>query len=171
MAKYINATCINCDNQFTFNNTGATYIQRRYCKDCRDEIVVANRKNRHDATLAKNALVVKDVHRVWAVASLKNHKRIKHDVDITEDELTTLAKQTPSCELCGCHLTYNGGANSPHIASMDRILNGDTYTVKQVGILCRRCNGLKGNMPFEQFLKFLEGGVRYARKIVPDFSP
>jgi 5-methylcytosine-specific restriction endonuclease McrA len=110
---------------------------------------------------------------LWAQAAINTHRKRGHVVNITIQELADLAKNTPTCQICEEPLQYYGNGSGSHAksASMDRVLNDGAYTISEIGILCTRCNALKGNIGFEKFKKVTEGFVKYIKKVDPDFSP
>jgi transposase len=107
-------------------------------------------------------------HRTWASGVVANHKVRGIQIDISLDDLTTLAEATKECRYC--HKTLNwssdGSKNSrisddsPTIDVLDNekyvnsIWQGDRNTSDTITICCHDCNTSKHNRTFIEWIVF-----------------
>jgi len=85
--------------------------------------------------------------KAWASRTLKAHKK-KCSVQLTVEQLVELARRTPNCPLCGVH----------H-GSLDRKDGGHNLNAENVWIICLRCNLIKGDRSYHDF-------VNYCKRVV-----
>lgn len=156
--------CIKCGGIFEFDQKN--YYKNRspiLCKKCKNKI--------HPEIYYM---------KLWAKCIIGGHQRRGHTVNIKIEELVKMAYETKYCILCGNELKYSGKINDTSnynakltpmdkTASMDRILNNNIYNISEVGIICKRCNSLKGDISFEQLKRTIKGYVKYIQKIEPTF--
>jgi hypothetical protein len=88
----------------------------------------------------------------WANATLNEHKR-KFNVEISQDDLVAIAKNTPRCQICDILLKWEYGKgrqmNSP---TLDRKYNEDHINKDNIMLLCNRCNVSKGNGTLQEYI-------------------
>lgn len=117
-----------------------------------------------------------DLYYKWARRCLYSHRDRGHTVLINIEELIDLAKRTKYCNICGTKLSYFSDVDD-HLnryvrhATLDRILNTTTYTIDEVGILCNRCNSIKGNLNINELKNIINGYIKYIKKVDPSFNP
>ena len=88
--------------------------------------------------------------RTWAQHTISTHKRKGIIVTLTKQEIEVIAKETSTCPLCNCTLTYNK-CFSDCSASLDRIANNKPLSIGNAQILCYRCNNAKRAMSMDEF--------------------
>lgn len=72
-----------------------------------------------------------------------------------------LYKNPPThCKCCGEELFFGRGLNNPRAPSLDRLIPADGYTIKNVRVICIRCNLVKSNATPEE----LDMAAAYARR-------
>jgi 5-methylcytosine-specific restriction endonuclease McrA len=104
--------------------------------------------------------------RRWALNTLKTHrKREGYTVDITVEELTTLAENTKYCSYCGRELNWERGnkGKSPRSENptLDRVNNDTTLNLTNIKIVCMRCNTTKGYHTMKEFIEYCRSVVNY----------
>jgi len=172
--------CCICNKIFFTNN----YSKQRcdLCIEISKEKLKENKilKNiKINETLGKNRLKAKKQyernigsHHVWARHVINSHVKRGHVILIDIDKLTKLAKDTTHCPICGTKLSYNGSLEKEAgQASMDRIKNSVWYGEDGIGIICKRCNTIKGNVPFNKFKRVISGWAKYIKKVDKKYNP
>jgi len=133
-----------------------------YCKLCAQAASRINkRKHQEKYRLQNRDYWDKRRHRLWAVHTLRHHRK-KYDVQLSKDELTSMALKAKVCPLCKVKLRWDRDESSgrivPNSPTLDRVDNGERITASDVMILCYRCNSSKG-------ARTLEGFQRYCTRI------
>ncbi len=158
--KPIKCECQQCGNIYFVKS-----IQSNHVKIC-DECIKINKQSEEYKD---------DLYYKWARRCLYSHRERGHIVLISIEELINLAKQTKYCNICGTKLSYFTDVDD-HInryikhATLDRILNTTTYTINEVGILCNRCNSIKGDLNINELKNIINGYVKYIKKVDPSFK-
>lgn len=106
---------------------------------------------------------LQNVYRYWAEHSIHGHTRRGHTINITVDELETLARDSKNCYICGRELDWEYGLlvdkrlqKNLIVPSLDRMNNENNLSLTNIKICCLRCNTLKSDLPLEDFFSNLE---------------
>lgn len=96
--------------------------------------------------------------RRWCIGSKHHHKKYK--VNITLDELETMAKSTPYCNICGVKLDYTQGSHSGkqgkmniYSPTLDRKNNESYLDLSNTWIICNQCNRTKGDRTWVEYIQ------------------
>jgi hypothetical protein len=164
--EIVSRICVDCRVEFSFNINCYRRMKDKIptrCPKCKAKM------------LQKQHVEKNGVHRLWARGTISSHRSRGHRVNISEDELTEMAKHTNNCQICNIALSYyerSYGNQSPaKMASMDRIRNEKEYSISDVGILCHRCNAIKGDVGFDHLKRIIVGYTSYIRRTEPSFKP
>lgn len=144
--------CPKCKKEKPLSEFSNSYYGRyklnkcSYCKECSNKSAKEWRKN--------------NPRRDWVLSSLKNHQRRGCTINITKDELLSIAKKTNRCPMCNNLLDWSVGTkngipqkNSP---SLDRKYNEWELRKDNTWIICYKCNEIKNNLPWYKFIKYCE---------------
>jgi len=181
--KTFDVMCIRCKTKFRSSSKAAagrnnqhrfpsTLNGKIYSKVLCERCFVNERLRRHVISVGEYVF--------WAKQTIHTHQRRGKPIGMSAEDLADLAKNTPNCQICGKPLMYFGRTFSPRSshakynhelsATLDRIQNNIESGPRDVGILCRRCNSLKGDICFDDLKQMTRGLVNYIRKVEPDFS-
>ena len=98
--------------------------------------------------------------RVWANSVIQSHRQRGIQLKITRIQLEELASKSPYCAFCGCILKYGiqNGIKKWHFdsASADRIDNIKPFSIKNIQIICVRCNSSKAQMNQSEFCEYIK---------------
>ena len=133
------------------------------CKECKD---AQQRKYRSRPEVKERIARYKTNkrHRYWAQETLSSHRKRGVEVNMSIDELETLAIRTTACEICGTKLCWEKGRGFTNSSpTLDRMGNEPTIEEKNILILCRRCNTSKSDRTLNEF-------VDYCRQVVNWFG-
>jgi 5-methylcytosine-specific restriction endonuclease McrA len=92
--------------------------------------------------------------RIYAFATVLNHKHMGYQVEVTGEDVIAKALETPICKYCGCTINYNGDGHRMDGPSMDRVGNGIFITKDNIQIICKRCNANKGARSHTEFVDY-----------------
>lgn len=128
------------------------------CKTCgRKRNKKIYRNNKKEVNERAKQWCLKNRYRFWAIVVRSKHRKRGNEVLITTDQLEEMAKATKFCLLCGKELDWSiytksrkPKTNSP---SLDRKENGLVLTKENVWILCHKCNTMKQDLPFSQYIE------------------
>jgi len=125
-----------------------------WCKDCINKI----------SAFHENKDSYK--HRRWALNTIKTHsKREGYTVNISIEELQTLAKNTKFCSYCGRELNWERGTKGKSPKSenptLDRIYNSNIMNLSNCKIVCMRCNTTKGYHTMKEFIEYCRSVVNH----------
>lgn len=140
----------------------------RYCNGCYSKIRIEQVKKNpitHAKEKAKSKHYIQNhPHRSWAIATINSHKARGHQVELTTDELETLARETTNCFYCDKKLKFvRYSGHSMASPSLDRLDNGLNICRENIAICCRQCNSSKLNRTLNEF-------IEYCRMIVDKFT-
>lgn len=129
----------------------------KYCKKCYKKLkhtqkcIICN-----NITASKKDKYCEDCKkfRMWASSKVCKKRHMNMDVQFTIEWLAKKAKDTPRCELCGQELTYCAEGEYFNYASLDRINNEKVLNVKNVWIVCYKCNTTKSNRTLKEFINY-----------------
>jgi hypothetical protein len=152
--------------------------RRRYCKHCSSQVGRASyRKNKehvkeyqskyrveHKEHLDKyRENLYKNPYRIWAHATIQQHKKRGYDVRISDEILEGIARETRYCGYCMCKLNWSYGNKKyvqPNSPTLDRIYNEKEITVDNMKIVCHRCNTTKRELPLHDLYEYCCNVVR-----------
>ncbi len=129
-----------------------------FCKKClckyAEEYYKENEKN-----IERKKKEYKETHpkQTWCQSTLSTHKRRKISINITADELFNYVKNIENCEFCGEKLDWKLGdkkhiqKNSP---TLDRLNNENYIDLKNIKVLCSKCNATKRDKTFKEFVDY-----------------
>ena len=125
----------------------------------RQQIYRKNNKKKCDSRIKKWAQDNK--FRYWASVARRNHKP-KNIVNITLKELTEIAEYTEICSICKIKLDYslNKGRHQYNSPSLDRMNNENYLDIKNVWIICRKCNTTKNNRTVQEFIEYCKTVIK-----------
>jgi 5-methylcytosine-specific restriction endonuclease McrA len=130
-------------------------VRRQQCKTCMSKRQKDNFDSHMIASHKHQRLYP---HRVWATSVMSSHKRNGYKIEITLNQLESLALKVDTCPICGVELDYSrltkNGKNLHNSPSIDRKSNGDTLTKSNVWIICKECNVTKGRRTMKQFAEY-----------------
>jgi len=143
----IQIICSKC-NRTKSNKTMSEFIEWcnivLYGNSKRDDEYMIFQKNENDFFLRK-----------WAIGTIHNHKRRKHIVNITIDELQDIAKYAYKCSICGKDIKYCGGKMSHKSATLDRNDNDLSLLNRyNTTIICLSCNKSKSNRSYSELFAY-----------------
>lgn len=96
----------------------------------------------------------------WAYYARISHRQRGNIINVTTEELITLAKDNPNCQICGVKLWSNGakpdrkGDNYMNALTLDRINNETIINKDNVLIVCNHCNMSKGRRTLKEFIEY-----------------
>jgi len=99
----------------------------------------------------------------WASKTLGRHKQRGNEINITVEELETIANNTLTCKYCGCNLVFDSrvkGVSRPYSPTLDRIDNENELNVNNVQIICRECNTAKGTKTHVEFINYCSSVIK-----------
>ena len=120
--------------------------RRHTCKKCRHKLYYIPYNKKHYC-------------RLWARRTINYHKLKGFIVNITIDELEQLAKKTEYCPICNNKLNWEYGSKKKYKVknispALDRKNNSNTLTLKNVWIICCRCNLTKQDRTLKEFIDY-----------------
>jgi len=140
---------------FTGGRKAQRGVRRQQCKTCMSKRQKDN-FNSHMVASHKHQRLYP--HRVWAASVISRHKCRGYKIDITINQLESMALKTEVCPICGVTLDYSrltkDGKNQHNSPSIDRKNNGDTLSKLSVWIICKECNTTKGRRTMKQFIEY-----------------
>jgi hypothetical protein len=93
--------------------------------------------------------------KVWASATLSDHKKKGIDIHMTTQELEAIAMHVTNCEYCGCKIVYrNKGGQCEQSATLDRVNNENVVRFDNIRIVCNSCNATKRTRTFREFIQY-----------------
>jgi len=116
-----------------------------------------NHKEEHKAKCRKNE--AKTPHRTWTRKTLHGHKKRGNDIQVTIDQVYELALKTTTCKYCDKILDYSQDGSKkhspqPNSPALDRITNENILHIKNIQIICHKCNEIKNNMTHDQLVDY-----------------
>lgn len=132
-----------------------------WCKKCVAEYHVKYAQNNKEKLRNDAREWYNKSPRGWANGALRSHRNRGHEINITTDELYNYALDKKTCPVCGETLSWgkNNGHIRSHSPSLDRINNEKELNIKNVWIICAKCNMAKGELCMKEF-------VEYCRNVV-----
>jgi hypothetical protein len=94
-------------------------------------------------------------NKIWMRTALYSHKKKRHEIHITRDELTSKVNTTTICRYCDITLKYKDRSKDDlrdAWATLDRVYNESILTKDNTQIICHRCNTTKGNLTHSKFV-------------------
>ena len=153
--------CINCGSELTIDNWYDSSKERRYyiCKEC---VRKRNNKYKRDNRSVIRLSIRRYYHRTrsenneygWSKATYHSHKKY-YNVKFTVDELYELANKVRTCVYCGREMKYDR-SDKYTAASLDRTNNETDLSLKDVQIICLRCNQMKNNQTEKEFIEMVK---------------
>ena len=137
-----------------------------YCKECRKQIEKDKYAGNREEILKKRAAKRKaNPHRTWADSTIRTHRGKGFIVKIKIKDLVELAKKSEICALCGNNLIWAYGVKrkKENTPSLDRIKNEGVekeIEIKDIMIICCKCNTTKGNRTLEDFIEYCRNITR-----------
>lgn len=91
-------------------------------------------------------------NRAYMIA--KKHRREalmikKDDGTVSQKVIDNLLRQTVKCIYCGNRIDY------PELDHMDPLSRGGDHSIRNIIIVCRKCNQFKKSKPFNEWLKYI----------------
>lgn len=159
----MNKKCSRCKEEKDISlfgrNVNHDDNKHHYCKVCQNEIAKIYRENNHKKVLDSVTKYRNDPnnkYKLFASSTFNDHKRYdKYILNITKDEINHLAMNTHKCIYCNVELNYNRGnkhKTEPNSPSLDRINNENIINIKNIQIICHRCNTIKHDMSHNEFV-------------------
>jgi len=142
---------------------------REYNKNNPEKGRAYRRKNKEKLAKYNKEWRKENYHRYWVNATLGNHKRKGHIINIKPDELEQLAKNTNYCPICGIKIKwYMGGKNKkPNSPTLDRIENKNEININNIQIICDKCNVTKQDRTMKEFVEYCaKVSNRFAMKYI-----
>lgn len=137
------------------NKDGLSYE----CKTCKAQYRLSYyKRNRGRILRRQREDTIKNPWRMWAKGTISYHRTHGIKVDLTMDQLESIARPVKRCYICGHKLAWGkaGGGPSFDSPSLDRIDNGQTINLDNIAILCNQCNITKGNRTMKKFIDYCE---------------
>lgn len=145
--------CELCGKEYSPDPRGRKMTPR--CDECYEKEKEKARK----ARLMKNGAPDEIIR--WAKAAIWQHKNKGHDVQFDYEDLVMLALKHEKCQICGIKFTsYSHGERR----SFDRAHNGRAYDISDVGIICVRCNAIKGDLGIPELKQYLSNFMKYVEE-------
>jgi len=169
----IKKKCSKCGiekDESDFHKRSESNSPRYICKECyskgrhdyyikNKELVISRNKNWKDrqspeyANIKHKERMKTHPHKTWCIRTINSHKCREIEVSFTSSELEASPLPT-HCKMCGVKLTYNGNRQNWNSASLDRINNDTTLTLKNTQVICRKCNVMKQDLTMSAYIKY-----------------
>lgn len=132
---------------------------RRQCKECIKKYYNENKD--HYANYRKTHYI-----RNWCTSTLNQHNKLGYIVNITIDELYTIAIDKPCCAICNSELDWTPGHGRTNTSpTLDRLYNSNDLNITNIVILCSRCNTKKYSDSIEENLLWCKQFENFAKII------
>ena len=96
----------------------------------------------------------------WALDTLYKHDKKGYKIEISNEQLVSIAKLTPRCEICGLELKWRheekNGKISLDSPTLDRLHSNDVINKDNIQIICLKCNTTKHNRSMDEFIDYCE---------------
>lgn len=171
--------CVLCKHEKTtdhFYRDSRSHLSKQLCRTCdrcRSRNKIANKKFRDEKyrerinnkyrtdeifrvkTLKRcKARRDRDPIHVFVLTTLAKHIREGKILEITSEQVEDLCKSTKECKICGTMIQYGAPPRTPGLPSLDRINNEKVMTMKNIQIICARCNYSKADRSMEEFINY-----------------
>jgi len=126
------------------------------CKECNKEYSKEYyEKNKERIKKRELKRINKNPKKLWCQQTINGHKYRGYEVLFNWQELYLIVEKSEYCLFCNNLLDWSfGNRHSDNSPTLDRTNNDNVLTLRNIQILCRKCNTTKYNRTMKQFIEY-----------------